>query len=83
MECASAGNHAQGVAFSCRHLGVPGRIVVPRTTPRQKRERITAIGGDLVTLVVTGDTYDDAHLAAVRGRHGVGPGPRAPLRPPA
>ncbi len=65
VECASAGNHAQGVAFSCRHLGVPGRIVVPRTTPRQKRERITAIGGDLVTLVVTGDTYDDANLAAV------------------
>ena len=53
------------MAFSCRHLGVPGRIVVPRTTPRQKRERITAIGGDLVTLVVTGDTYDDANLAAV------------------
>jgi threonine dehydratase len=65
VECASAGNHAQGVAFSCRHLGVPGRIVVPRTTPRQKRERITAIGGDLVTLVITGDTYDDAALAAV------------------
>ena len=65
VECASAGNHAQGVAFSCRHLGVPGRIVVPRTTPRQKRERITAIGGDLVTLVITGDTYDDANLAAV------------------
>ncbi|MEA2844456.1 MAG: threonine dehydratase [Actinomycetota bacterium] len=62
--CASAGNHAQGVAFSCRHLGVPGRIVVPRTTPRQKRERITAIGGDLVTLIVTGDTYDDASMAA-------------------
>ncbi|MEA2687034.1 MAG: threonine dehydratase [Actinomycetota bacterium] len=65
VECASAGNHAQGVAFSCRHLGVPGRIVVPRTTPRQKRERILAIGGDLVTLVITGDTYDDANLAAV------------------
>ena len=65
VECASAGNHAQGVAFSCRQLGVPGRIVVPRTTPRQKRERITAIGGDLVTLVITGDTYDDANLAAV------------------
>lgn len=65
VECASAGNHAQGVAFSCRQLGVPGRIVVPRTTPRQKRERITAIGGHLVNLVVTGDTYDDAHLAAV------------------
>ena len=54
-----------GRGLRCRHLGVPGRIVVPRTTPRQKRERITAIGGDLVTLVVTGDTYDDANLAAV------------------
>ncbi len=62
--CASAGNHAQGVAFSCAHLDVPGRIYVPRTTPRQKRERIVAMGGDGVELVVTGDTYDDASRAA-------------------
>ena len=41
---ASAGNHAQGVARACRTLGVTGRIYVPGTTPRQKRERITAIG---------------------------------------
>jgi len=62
--CASAGNHAQGVAFSCAHLGVPGRIFVPRTTPRQKRERIVAFGGAGVELVVIGDTYDDANRAA-------------------
>jgi threonine dehydratase len=62
--CASAGNHAQGVAYSCRALGVPGRIFVPRTTPRQKRDRIAAFGGDRVTLIVTGDTYDDAGAAA-------------------
>ncbi|AXK44492.1 threonine ammonia-lyase IlvA [Brachybacterium saurashtrense] len=61
---ASAGNHAQGVAQACRTLGVHGRIYVPGTTPRQKRERITAIGGDLVELVLIGDTFDDAAEAA-------------------
>ena len=62
--CASAGNHAQGVAFACRMLGVRGRIHVPRTTPRQKRDRILALGGDAVELVVDGDAYDDAAAAA-------------------
>ena len=61
---ASAGNHAQGVAQACRTLGVSGRIYVPSTTPRQKRERITSIGGDLVELVLIGDTFDDAAEAA-------------------
>ncbi|HEX7350708.1 threonine ammonia-lyase IlvA [Brachybacterium sp.] len=61
---ASAGNHAQGVAQACRALGVHGRIYVPGTTPRQKRERITAIGGDLVELILIGDTFDDAAEAA-------------------
>lgn len=61
---ASAGNHAQGVAQACRSLGISGRIYVPGTTPRQKRERITAIGGDLVELVLIGDTFDDAAEAA-------------------
>ena len=61
---ASAGNHAQGVARSCRELGIRGRIYVPGTTPRQKRERITAIGGELVELVLIGDTFDDAAEAA-------------------
>ncbi|MDN5900793.1 MAG: threonine ammonia-lyase IlvA [Brachybacterium sp.] len=61
---ASAGNHAQGVAQACSALGIRGRIYVPGTTPRQKRERITAIGGDLVELVLIGDTFDDAAEAA-------------------
>ena len=63
--CASAGNHAQGVAYACRVLGVRGRVHVPRTTPRQKRERILALGGDAVELVVDGDSYDDAAAAAL------------------
>lgn len=61
---ASAGNHAQGVAHACRTLGIRGRIYVPGTTPRQKRERITAIGGDLVELILIGDTFDDAAESA-------------------
>jgi threonine dehydratase len=62
--CASAGNHGQGVAIACRALGVHGRVYVPGTTPRQKRQRILALGGSWVTLVVEGDTYDAAARAA-------------------
>ena len=62
--CASAGNHAQGFAYACRVLGARGRVHVPRTTPRQKRERIVALGGDSVELIVDGDSYDDAAAAA-------------------
>lgn len=62
--CASAGNHAQGVAIACARLGVRGHIVVPGTTPRQKRERIVQLGGEHVTLSVVGRTYDDAGAAA-------------------
>jgi len=62
--CASAGNHGQGVAFACQRLGINGRIFVPSTTPRQKRDRMVAIGGDGVQLVVSGDTYDEAAAAA-------------------
>ena len=62
--CASAGNHGQGVAYTCRRLGVECRIVLPRTTPRQKREQIKALGGSVTTIVVEGHTYDDAHEAA-------------------
>ena len=63
--CASAGNHAQGVAFACRALGITGRIYLPNTTPRQKRDRIRSHGGDMVQLVLFGDTYDDAAAAAL------------------
>jgi threonine dehydratase len=62
--CASAGNHGQGVAYACARLGIRGRVHVPSTTPRQKRERIAALGGGAVELVVGGDTYDEAAAAA-------------------
>lgn len=64
LVCASAGNHAQGVAFACATLGVDGTIFVPRTTPRQKLDRIAALGGARVTVELVGDTYDDAAAAA-------------------
>jgi threonine dehydratase len=62
--CASAGNHGQGVAFACASLGVRARVYLPRTTPRQKRDRVAALGGRHVEIVVEGDTYDDASHAA-------------------
>ncbi len=62
--CASAGNHAQGVAFACRSLGIGGTIYLPRTTPRQKRDRIRVHGGDKVDLILVGDTFDEAAEAA-------------------
>jgi threonine dehydratase len=72
--CASAGNHAQGVAYACAALGIRGRIHLPRTTPRQKRERIAAIGGTWVDIVIEGDTYDDAAaLAAAAARESGAP----------
>lgn len=62
--CASAGNHAQGVAISAARLGVRAHIVVPTTTPRQKRERILALGGSHVELTMVGGTYDEASAGA-------------------
>lgn len=62
--CASAGNHGQGVALACAQLGVKGQIYVPSTTPRQKRERMNALGNGQIELVIAGDTYDDAYRAA-------------------
>ncbi len=62
--CASAGNHAQGVAFACAALGVSARVYLPRTTPRQKRDRVAGLGGEHVTVVVEGDSFDDAARAA-------------------
>jgi len=63
--CASAGNHAQGVAFSCHALGISGRVFLPSATPRQKRQRILAIGGPWIELVVDGANYDEASAAAL------------------
>ncbi len=64
--CASAGNHGQGVAFACSRLGIPCRIFVPSTTPRQKRDRMIDLGGRYVQLIVRGDTYDEAAAAALQ-----------------
>ncbi len=61
---ASAGNHAQGVAFACRSLEINGRIYVPSNTPKQKRDRILVRGGSWVELVVTGSNFDAAQTAA-------------------
>jgi threonine dehydratase len=63
---ASAGNHAQGVAFSCSALKVAGRVYLPATTPWQKRRRIAALGGDRIEIIVTGETYDEAAAAAAQ-----------------
>lgn len=61
---ASAGNHAQGVAYACRSLGIQGRIYVPNPTPKQKRDRIAYHGRNAVEIVVTGDSFDEAAAAA-------------------
>lgn len=61
---ASAGNHAQGVAFACRTMGIQGRIYVPAATPKQKRDRIMVHGGKNVELVVVGANFDEASAAA-------------------
>ncbi|MBS9371713.1 L-threonine dehydratase biosynthetic IlvA [Rhodococcus sp. B50] len=61
---ASAGNHAQGVAYACRVMGIQGRIYVPTRTPKQKRDRIRVHGGDSVELIGVGDTFDAAAAAA-------------------
>ncbi len=63
--CASAGNHAQGVAFACNHLGVKGTIYMPVVTPRQKVDQTEMFGGDWVTIVLEGDTFDDSYKAAI------------------
>jgi threonine dehydratase len=62
--CASAGNHAQGVAFVCRHFGVRGEIFMPVTTPRQKIDKTLAFGGDAVEIKLVGDYFDDTLAAA-------------------
>ncbi len=62
--CASAGNHAQGLAFACRHFGVKGTIFMPVTTPQQKIDKTRAFGGDAVEIVLTGDYFDQTLAAS-------------------
>ena len=62
--CASAGNHAQGVAFMCRHFGVRGVIFMPVTTPQQKIQKTKMFGGEFVEIRLTGDYFDDTLASA-------------------
>ncbi|MFT7593659.1 MAG: threonine dehydratase [Paracoccaceae bacterium] len=62
--CASAGNHAQGVAFMCRHFGVRGVIFMPVTTPQQKIQKTRMFGGDQIEIHLTGDYFDDTLATA-------------------
>ncbi|MEM7086837.1 MAG: threonine ammonia-lyase IlvA [Bacteroidota bacterium] len=63
--CASAGNHAQGVAMSCKLMKTPGTIYMPQTTPTQKIEQVRMFGGTFVEVKLEGDTFDDSHHLAI------------------
>lgn len=63
--CASAGNHAQGVAYSCKRMEVKGVIFMPITTPKQKVRQVTYFGGEWIEVVLKGDTFDDAYEEAM------------------
>ena len=63
--CAIAGNHAQGVAFSCNKLQIMGSIFMPTTTPKQKIEQVRMFGKEYIDIVLTGDTFDAANSAAI------------------
>ena len=65
---ASAGNHAQGIALGASKLGVPATIVMPETTPRMKQEAVARHGGDMVKVVLKGDSYNDAYTHALKIR---------------
>lgn len=58
--CASAGNHAQGVAYACSLLGITGVIFMPTPTPNQKIKQVRNFGKDKVEIVLVGDTFDEA-----------------------
>ncbi len=63
--CASAGNHAQGFAHSCRLLGIKGKVYMPIPTPSQKVKRVAQLGKEMVEVVLVGDTFDDASAEAL------------------
>jgi len=63
--CASAGNHAQGVAYACNKLGIRGYIFMPNPTPKQKVKQVKMFGKDHVHIELVGDTFDDAYAKAM------------------
>ncbi|HFI0466792.1 TPA: threonine ammonia-lyase IlvA [Streptococcus suis] len=62
--CASAGNHAQGVAYTCQEMQIPATIFMPITTPQQKIGQVRFFGGDYVDIRLVGDTFDESAQAA-------------------
>jgi threonine dehydratase len=62
--CASAGNHAQGFAFACRHFGVHGVVFMPVTTPQQKIDKTRIFGGEFIKIRLIGDIFDQCYAAA-------------------
>ena len=62
--CASAGNHAQGVAYACSAMKVKGKIYMPSVTPRQKVSKVKLFGKEYVEVILVGDTFDDSYLEA-------------------
>lgn len=64
--CASAGNHAQGVALACNKLKAAGRIFMPQPTPKQKIEQVKMFGGEYTEVILVGDTFDDAKNEALK-----------------
>lgn len=70
--CASAGNHAQGVAFACAALRTHGTIYMPTTTPKQKITKVRHFGGEWVDIKLTGDTFDDANKVALHQSESLG-----------
>lgn len=63
--CASAGNHAQGVAFACERLQIEGTIFMPTTTPKQKLESVSLFGKNKIKVILSGDTFDDCKKEAI------------------
>ncbi len=63
--CASAGNHAQGVAFSCNKLQIKGTIFMPSTTPKQKIEQVKMFGREYAEVIIAGDNFDSANREAL------------------
>lgn len=62
--CASAGNHAQGFAYSCKKLGVKGVVFMPIVTPQQKIHQTKMFGEKYIEINLAGDTFDDCAIAA-------------------
>lgn len=62
--CASAGNHAQGVAYACAHLKIQSKIFMPKTTPKQKIGQVRMFGREYVEIILSGDTFDDSAASA-------------------